>query len=127
MTGCPIETVRYYQRAGIIAEPPRTESGRRLYGEDHIRRLQFTRRARELGFSLERAKRLLRLSERPEMDGAAAQAIAAAHLAEVRQRIAELQHIQATLSRMLGLCAEGISPHSAIIVPLIGDTPESGV
>jgi MerR family transcriptional regulator, mercuric resistance operon regulatory protein len=125
LTGCPVETVRYYERAGIIAEPPRTASGRRLYGEDHIRHLQFIRRARELGFSLERAKRLLRLSEQARPACGEAQDIAKAHLGEVQQRLAELHRIETALNRMLDDSA-GDASAAAIIQPLKDGDQASG-
>lgn len=118
LSGCPLETVRYYERAGVIPEPPRTAGGRRLYGDEHVHRLQFVRRARELGFSLERTKRLLRLSERPEASCGEAQDIAKAHLHEVRQRLAELRRIEATLSRMVGECANAAVQTCPIVQPL---------
>ena len=117
LTGCPIETVRYYERAGVIAEPPRSESGRRLYDENHIRHLLFVRRARELGFSLERAKQLLRLAERADASSEA-QDIAKAHLREVQQRLAELRRIETMLGRMLAECTAGAAPDCPILRPL---------
>ena len=60
-TGCNIETIRYYERIGLLPEPPRSPGGHRLYEEEHLRRLTFIRRSRELGFTLEEVRGLLRL------------------------------------------------------------------
>ena len=84
--GCPVETIRYHERSGYLPEAPRTESGRRVYGEMHVKRLGFLRRARELGFSLDRTRALLGLSEQQDQPCSEALMIGKAHLAEVRQR-----------------------------------------
>ena len=63
-----IETVRYYERIGLLPSPPRTEGGHRLYGEPHVKRLTFVRRARELGFTLEEIRALLRLADEREKE-----------------------------------------------------------
>lgn len=53
LTGCNLETIRYYEKIGMMPDPPRTASGYRIYGEDHVSRLRFILRGRELGFSLD--------------------------------------------------------------------------
>ena len=58
-TDCNIETIRYYERIGMLPEPPRTAGGHRVYGEDDLKRLVFIRRSRELGFNLEDVRGLL--------------------------------------------------------------------
>ena len=63
LTGCNIETIRYYERIGLMPKPPRTPGGRRVYDESHVRRLTFVRRSRELGFTLDDVRELLRLVE----------------------------------------------------------------
>jgi MerR family mercuric resistance operon transcriptional regulator len=60
-TGCNIETIRYYERVGLLPPPPRSAGGHRLYGEDLVRRLNFVRRSRDLGLSIEEIRELLRL------------------------------------------------------------------
>lgn len=64
-TGVNIETIRYYEKIGLLPEPTRTAAGYRQYGEDHLRRLRFIRRGRDLGFSIEAIRALLRLAEHP--------------------------------------------------------------
>jgi MerR family mercuric resistance operon transcriptional regulator len=60
-TGCNIETIRYYERIGMMPKPPRTAGGHRVYREEHLKRLTFIRRSRELGFTLDQVRNLLLL------------------------------------------------------------------
>ena len=78
-TGCNLETVRYYEKVGLLPEPPRTASGYRSYDSTHERRLRFVLRARELGFSLDEVRELLRLVDERDQPCAEASAVAAAH------------------------------------------------
>lgn len=103
-TGCPIETIRYYERVGVLRGPPRTASGRRVYGREHMRHLSIIRRARDLGFSLEHAKRLLRMTEQPAAPAGEARALTAAHLDELRQKIATLQQVEDRLRALVQSC-----------------------
>jgi MerR family transcriptional regulator, mercuric resistance operon regulatory protein len=101
LTGCAVETIRYYERVGILSHPPRTESGRRTYSDAHIRQLSFIRRARALGFSIKRIAQLLALAAMQPQDTRRVQAILDAHLAEVRSQIAELERIASQVSALL--------------------------
>lgn len=105
--GTKVETIRWYERDGIMPAPVRTAGGHRLYTEAHRDRLAFIRHARELGFPLENVRELLRLADDPERPCAEADAIARAHLAAVRSRIARLQALEAELSRMVAACGGG--------------------
>lgn len=122
-TGCPIETIRYYERAGVLRAPPRTASGRRVYGEAHVRQLAFARRARDLGFSLERVRQLMRLADQPEAARSGARAIALAHVEEVRLKIAELQRVAQQLDTILAECAATTGPDCPILTVLSEGTP----
>jgi MerR family mercuric resistance operon transcriptional regulator len=119
-TGCPVETIRYYERAGILRAPPRTASGRRVYGEAHVRQLAFARRARDLGFSLERVRQLMRLVDQPEIARDGARQIASVHRDEVQQKITELQRIVGQLDAILTECAAATSPDCPILRVLSG-------
>ncbi len=103
LTGCNIETIRYYERIGIITAPPRR--GRyRDYGPSDVERLRFVRRGRELGFSLEEIDTLLGLAPG---DGAACvtiQALAEQHLRNVRAKIADLTKIESALAQLVAQC-----------------------
>lgn len=99
-----VETIRYYERIGLLAPPLRTAGGYRLYGPQHVRRLAFIRHSRELGFHLDGIRELLALSDDPDRSCAEADRIARSHLREVEGRIASLQALRAELKRMIAQC-----------------------
>src|SRR5579885_419218 len=101
-TGCNLETVRYYEKAGLLPEPPRTAAGYRSYDTAHERRLRFVLRARELGFSLDEIRELLHLVDERDQPCAEASAIAAAHLEDVRTKIADLKRMERVLKGEIG-------------------------
>lgn len=106
-TGTKVETIRWYERDGIMPAPVRTEGGHRLYTQTHLDRLAFIRHARELGFPLGDVRGLLRLADDPERPCDEADAIARSHLTAVRSRIVRLQALEAELSRMVAACGCG--------------------
>jgi MerR family transcriptional regulator, mercuric resistance operon regulatory protein len=117
-----IETIRYYERIGVLPPPPRSAGGRRLYGDDHLRRLAFIRRGRELGFTLDEIRALLRLAGG---GGGAhgcveARALALEHLARVRARIADLRRAERTLADTAARCRNGEGPACPIVEALFG-------
>ena len=98
-SGCHVETVRYYERIGLIPAPPRTVGGYRLYEAADVRRLMFARRARELGFTLEEVGTLMALSTHNVRSACVeVRQLAADHLAVVRAKIADLQTIEGVLA-----------------------------
>lgn len=103
--GVNIETIRYYEKIGLLPEPGRTAAGYRQYGEDHLRRLSFIRKGRDLGFSIEAIRALLRLAEHPEQPCEDADRLASAHLAEVERKIEELGRLRNALREMAHCCA----------------------
>jgi len=121
-TGCNIETIRYYERIGLLPDPPRTQTGRRVYAETHIQRLQFIRRARDLGFPLEQIRSMIVLSGQPDLSCKAVTAMTAAHLASVRAKLENLQRLEAALDAMVQRC-----PHTTIgdctILATLADAP----
>ena len=117
-TGCPIETVRYYERIGLLPRPARTAGGYRVYGEDVVRRLAFVLRARALGFSLPEVRTLLGLAEGREPSCAAVRDLAAAHLAEIRHKIDDLRRLGRILTDMVEACDEGRLPDCPLIEAL---------
>ena len=106
-TGVKVPTIRYYEASGLLSSPQRTASNRRLYGEADLHRLAFIRHAREMGFDTEAIRTLLVLQDEPRQSCAAADVIARARLAEVRQRIASLSALQVELERMIRSCRRG--------------------
>lgn len=103
-TGCNIETIRYYERMGLLHKPLRTEGGHRLYNTTNQQRLLFILKARRLGFSLERTREMLSLAENRERSCADALALVNSNLCEVKEKIAELQRIQQALAQMASDC-----------------------
>ncbi len=103
ITGCNIETIRYYERIALIPKPARR--GRyRVYGLEDTDRLRFVRRARELGFSIEEVRTLLRIALTQSASCEQARMLAAAHLADVRTKIADLDKMEAVLSATVAAC-----------------------
>lgn len=114
-TGCNIETVRYYERIRVLPRPARTPGGHRLYTLEHVKRLWFVRRARELGFSLEEVRALLGLADQRSSRCADVRNMAAGHLTDVRAKIADLKTMERVLSGMVAQCADGTLPKCPII------------
>ena len=108
-TGVNIETIRYYEKIGLLPDPARTAAGYRQYGEDHLRRLRFIRRGRDLGFSIEAIRALLRLAEHPEQPCADADRLASEHLAAVDRKIDELGRLRQELQKMVHCCAGSVA------------------
>jgi MerR family mercuric resistance operon transcriptional regulator len=117
-TGCNLETVRYYEKVGLLPEPPRTPSGYRNYDASHERRLRFVLRARELGFSLEEIRELLRLVDERDQPCAEARTVAAAHLDDVRAKIADLKRMERVLNDVVTQCAAGALSECPLIETL---------
>jgi MerR family mercuric resistance operon transcriptional regulator len=107
------ETVRYYERRGLIPDPPRSGAGYRLYDESYVDRLQFIRRAQELGFTLEEIKGLLELRVDDEAACQDVKARAEAKIEDVEAKLQDLQRIRDALVTLAGACADGVSPTSA--------------
>ncbi len=118
-TGVNVETVRYYEKVGLLPEPHRTAAGYRQYGEAHVRRLRFIRRGRDLGFSVEAVRALLQLAEHPDQPCADADHMAAQHLAEVEERIADLVRLRDGLRQMVTCRGHSVA-ECRIIDALIG-------
>ena len=106
-TGVNLETVRYYERIGLMPAAERTQGGHRVYSEAPRRRLTFIRRARMLGFSIEDIRALLDLSEPGSRSCKDVERIAADHLQEVQAKIADLARLEGLLAGAVGRCATG--------------------
>ncbi|MBI0539720.1 MerR family transcriptional regulator [Roseomonas sp. KE2513] len=117
-TGTKVETIRWYERVGLLAAPARTAGNYRTYGEPHLGRLSFIRRARDLGFSLEQIRTLLDLAEDRERSCDAVDAIAREHLGEVDRKIADLQALRRELDSLSGQCRHGKVAECRIIEAL---------
>jgi len=116
-TGCNIETIRYYERIGLMPTPARR--GRyRSYGADEVARLGFVRRARELGFTLDEVRALLGLAAGGGATCAEVRDLAAAHLKDVRARIADLKRMELVLADSVRACDAGQDPGCPLIEAL---------
>ena len=100
--GVTVQTVRFYERRGLMPQPPRRESGYRDYGEGDLRRLEFIRHARGLGFSLEEIREILRTRERGQCPCTDVSKMAERHLADAEAEIARLQRFRRELRQALG-------------------------
>lgn len=120
-TGCNLETVRYYEKVGLLPEPPRTMGGYRSYDTAHERRLRFVLRARELGFSLDEIRALLRLVDERDQPCAEARTVASVHLRDVQAKIADLKRMERVLKEVVAQCAGGTMPECPLIETLFGD------
>lgn len=117
-TGCNLETIRYYETAGILPPPARTDAGHRTYGAADVQRLRFVLRARELGFSLDDIRGLLGLGDGAGQTCAEVKERTEAHLEEVRAKIADLQRIEAVLSETASKCTGASVPDCAVLSSL---------
>jgi Hg(II)-responsive transcriptional regulator len=100
-----IETLRYYERRGLVASPPRSVANYRLYPEDVVRRVRFIKRAQELGFFLKEIKELLSLRAAPEAGCAAVRAHAAAKIKDVDAKIGSLTAMKRGLAKLVAECS----------------------
>lgn len=123
-TQCNIETIRYYERIGLLPRPDRKGGRFRRYAAPDIGRLRFIRRARQLGFSLDDVRALLRLAASND-EGARAEArsVFSAHVAEIRAKIADLQSMEQVLSEAISACAAGRHPRCPLIEVLSREEP----
>ena len=125
-TGCNIETIRYYERVGLLPAPARSPGRYRLYGDQHLKRLTFIRRARALGFSVQEVRTLLKLADERRRPCAEVRGVAAAHLEDVRAKIADLRAMERVLRETVARCMEGAGSHCPLIETLYRDDPSPG-
>lgn len=117
-TTTKVETVRYYEKIGLLPQPARTSGNYRAYGSDHLARLSFIRRSRDLGFTLEAVRELLTLSDDKGQSCEAVDVIARAHLIEIDRKVADLSILRTELDRIIGSCSHGSVADCKIIETL---------
>lgn len=122
-TGCNLETVRYYEKIALMPEPPRTESGHRVYDGLHEQRLRFILRSRELGFGIEEIRDLLRLVDGGAHTCAGVREMTLHHLADVRAKIADLQRLARVLAKTVSACSGDEVPDCPVIDALAATRP----
>lgn len=117
-TGCNLETIRYYEKIGLLPEPPRNANGYRTYDDTDAGRLHFILRGRELGFAIEEIRGLLELVDGGSQTCAEVRARTEQHLATVHAKIADLQRIERVLTQIAGHCSGDMVPECPIIEAL---------
>ena len=115
LTGVKIETIRYYGRQKLLADPPRTEGGHRCYNEDHLKRLTFIRRSRQLGFSMEEIRELLILVEGGLYTCGEVKALTMEHAKSMREKIDDLIRMETTLLDVASRCSGDAVPDCPIL------------
>jgi len=120
-SGCHLETVRYYEKIGLLLPPARSVGGHRLYKIDDQRRLRFILRGRELGFSIEELRSLLSLADSKTYTCGEIYDLTINHLGSVRQKITDLKRLERTLSRISKECSGGAVPVCPVIDALWAD------
>lgn len=117
-TGCNLETIRYYEKTGMMPDPPRTASGYRVYDKTHVSRLRFILRARELGFSIEQIRGLLELVDGGTQTCSEVKERTERHLADVRAKIADLRRIEKVLAATAAQCSGEDVPDCPVLEAL---------
>lgn len=121
--GVGVETIRFYEREGLVPEPPRSASGYRKYPREAVERLRFIRRAKELGFSLKEVEELIALRLDPESDRSAVREAAERKRVDIRARIADLQDMERAIGRLTAACdGHGAVAGCPILEALSGTT-----
>lgn len=122
--GVGVETVRFYEREGLINEPARKASGYRQFGEEVVARLRFIRRAKELGFTLKEIRELLSLKVDPSTSCAEVKGRTEAKLADIEARIKSLKRMKRALAKLNRDCSgRGTTSECPILEALDGEEP----
>ncbi|MDF0603357.1 helix-turn-helix domain-containing protein [Psychromarinibacter sp. C21-152] len=115
LTGCNLETIRYYEKVGLLPDPPRSPAGHRRYGDAHVERLNFVMRSRDLGFTMEEIRDLLGLVDRGSHTCAEVERMGRHHLEVVRAKIRDLQAIETVLAGTIARCTGGDTPDCPLL------------
>ena len=118
-SGVNAETIRYYEKIGLMPEPDRSEGGHRIYEDIHLQRICFIRRCREMGFTLEEIRDLLSLVDREQVSCERVQQIAEEHIFSIRRKIKDLRRMQGTLADLTKQCSGDDVPDCPIIEALL--------
>lgn len=121
-TNTKVETIRFYERKGLLPAPERTAGNYRSYGEGHLNRLSFIRRARDLGFTIDQVVALLELADCREISCEAVDSLAEEHVAGIDAKIADLTALRRELAEVIRQCRRGTIADCRILEAL---TPRS--
>jgi MerR family mercuric resistance operon transcriptional regulator len=125
-TGVNLETIRYFERIGILPEPARTVGGHRVYDRTHVRTLAFVRSARSLGFTPAEVRAIIELGGPGRACCAEVRTIAECHLEQVRAKMADLAEIERILAATIERCTGEADPECAVIGMIEGETAAQG-
>lgn len=114
-TGVNIETIRYYERIGLMPHPDRTEGGNRQFNHHHLKRLAFVKRSRELGFSIVEIRALLDMTDRSDFTCSEVHQITVSHLGTIKKKLTDLRRMEKVLKEMAAECSRGDVPDCPII------------
>ncbi len=117
-TGVNTETIRYYERINIMPKPDRTAGGNRQFNHDHLKRLSFIKKSRELGFSIDEIRALLEMVDRQDFTCGEVHGLTVQHLASVREKIRGLRKLEKALAEMAAKCSQGDVPDCPILETL---------
>lgn len=117
-TGVKIETIRYYERIGLMPQPDRTAGGSRQYSHLQLQRLSFIKKSRDLGFNLDEIRLLLQMADQHEFTCGEVHELTIGHLASVRKKIADLRRLETVLATMAAQCSQGSVPECPILETL---------
>ena len=124
-THCPADSIRFYEREGLLPQPARTSANYRVYGPAHVERLSFIRNCRLLDMTLDEIRQLLQIRDNPQGDCAAAHTLLDEHIAHVAARINELQRLEKELRTLRRACRPvHTETECAILVELGNDTAQ---
>lgn len=125
-SGVKIETIRYYEKIGILDRPGRTAGGRRTFDDGALKRLAFVRRCRELGFSLDEIRALLALAAKDYVVCDEVRGLTEDHLHNIRSKVSDLRRMETALSQLVEACRAGTVSNCPIIDTLYSDPVGSG-
>lgn len=123
--GVGIDTIRYYEREGLLPSPPRLPSGYRRYTAEALPRLRFIRRAKTLGFTLPEIAELLSLSERRGSDARGVKTAAEAKLQRIEAQITDLQRMRRGLKQLIAACPGHVELHECPILKALNQRPDA--
>lgn len=119
--GVNVETMRYYERRGLLQKPPRTLSNYRLYSNDTVRRVRFIKRAQELGFTLKEINELIALRDAKSQRRSEVRAVAETKIRDIDQKLARLQAMRSALHSLIETCACGKGRLACPILEALND------
>jgi len=120
-TECPVETIRYYERIGLLAPPQRAANNYRSYGDKHAERLQFIRHCRALDMGLDEIRLLLGARDQPDSDCTDVNAVLDRHIERVAGKIAELAALASQLKHLRGCCVSTQASHACGILHALSE------